>query len=258
MIQQLKSQNNSTEIAIRGYDKPIKKMNEADQNNYISAQLVLIAEAFGNRKEIDSFLLMQMVSEIKSEWAHYGIMEIFEAFRMWSKKEIKGSEMYGGEMNLLVLNRVLSDYENFRRDVLNKELAERRDKMWQELKRKHEAKEREVFDNITNEQLIEEVKKYDDLELIPKWLVNMVLKRGLIKDYESQKIKYIEYAKELAERQIIEDKAIAKAEKHGIELADELDRIITRKEDRVKYILSQLIIYNQINTGENHDNKNSN
>lgn len=190
-----------------------------------------------------------MIDDIKKHWSHYGIEEIEFAFELWSLGKIgdRSTELYGGEFNCLILNRVLSAYEVYRRNELNDYLSDVRDA---EFKREQKIKMDEAKNNlnkITDAEIRAEVEKYTSYDQIPKWLVDVVVNRKLIKITDEEKAVYLEKGKRLTELEMEREMEEIKSRKGSVILIrDEINKINITKIGRELLTISRLIIFDKL------------
>lgn len=187
-----------------GWRNPIKKLPEDEQDSVIHKTITYLANVYGNRVKITPILLKKCILDIKKNFSHYGKMEFTEAFRLWSLGEIgdKSTEMYGGEFNALILNRILKQYENYRRDIVNKSLRELEKQKNQEKERAERERHKEEIDKIPKEQIISDINKYDNWENIPHYLCKIAFKKKLIKLTKSEIEEYKKQAKQKHKEEI--------------------------------------------------------
>lgn len=149
--------------------------------------LSALFELYGNRNAINETVLDYAVKSIMQDFSHISIEEIPEAFNLWSKNIIGGSEPYGGEFNLLVINRILSDYDKYRktqRSELFDKIKTEREKRENEEK---EMRDKNKFYSNIEEEIKQPIRKAKKWQEIPGWIFKSAEKRGFIKLTISEK-----------------------------------------------------------------------
>jgi hypothetical protein len=169
--------------------------------------LTVLISLYGDRQGISQLMLEEMAIEIIDNWSFLGIEDIKIAFRMWAKGEIGdgGSELYGGDWNLLVLNRMLYAYNLHRKKILH-EIYSQEQETEKDKKNDIERKNnQEKFDLEFISELkiyLTGAKSYID---IPGWVYMICDKKGIITLTIDQK-------KEIFQRAIKEEKQELRAE----------------------------------------------
>lgn len=178
--------NDIEQKAIKGYYNSISNLNEKDFKNKVLAIILEKVKSFGgtfgnNLAERD-FILKACLNSIKENFMHYGIEDIDAAFNMWSLGKLgdKATEMYGGVFNVLILNRILNEYEKHRRDIINSFINEQKRDSLQKLEKYKERKGKEKIKSISDEDIIKEIKKYENYFDIPWYITILAFKRKLI------------------------------------------------------------------------------
>lgn len=144
--------------------------------------LTVLISLYGDRQGISQLMLEEMAIEIIDNWSFLGIEDFKIAFRMWSKGEIGdgGSELYGGDWNLLVLNRMLIAYNRHRKKILHEiySLEHETEKVKNDnLERKNNQ---EKFENEFASELKKYLNKANSYIDIPGWVYMICEKKGII------------------------------------------------------------------------------
>ena len=184
---------------VSGYRDQIRKLESKEQ---MALALVTISKMMAKySKTSDTFLAKELSKDIVKYWSHLGINEIPYAFELWSLGKIgdKSSELYG-DMNGLVLNRVLKCYEEFRKKELNIYLGQERDRQFQAAEIHRRENGLKKIQSMTLIDLQTEVEKCSNWQEIPMWVVSQVTSRGVIKLTDEEKKSYLAKAKEEVNR----------------------------------------------------------
>lgn len=169
------------EIIIKGYHFPIRSL----QNNEVELSVVVsyLTEKYGGRKSLDKFTIKTIVEDLILDWSHFGIDEISLAFRMWAKGELNvtGAEIYGGEINTLPFNRILKAFQIERNKIL-KEYTEFMNKREFEAEQAAKrAEEMAKIDKMFDHEIKHEVEKCETYDKIPKWVLDQIAKRKMLR-----------------------------------------------------------------------------
>lgn len=142
--------------------------------------LTAIFELYGNRNTVNETVLDFAIKSIMQDFSHFAIDEIPEAFNLWSRNKIKGSEPYGGEFNLLVINRILADYDIYRKTD-RKQLFDKIKTEKLEMERQEQIKSNLQMHNEnvikSMKEILRKAKRYEDVQV---WMFSNCEKLGLL------------------------------------------------------------------------------
>jgi len=174
-------------------------MNPEDAENAILRELKKVTDAYG-AKRVNPGVIGECVQIMLEKFSNFGIEEIRHAYRAWAARETQGMEMYGGDFTATQFTRVMTDWQERRRKILNEYL------MLKEIsKAKIEAKERaEKYDFMEDLASHNPANWKESLEYFYVGL----LSRGLIEITADRKAEIKADAKRQAKREIDHDKGI--------------------------------------------------
>lgn len=210
-------------------------------NELLIKTLTVILELYGNRNATNEIILEYAITSIKENFSHFAIDEIPEAFNLWSKNVINGSEPYGGEFNLLVINRILSDYDKYRKkdrkELFNKIHTEKTEMEKQEQIKTGAQKYSENIKEIIQE-IIRKAQRYDDIH---NWIFPRCEKEGFLSLTLEEKI-------EIKARAIEEEKQELRQEMYFCKDKTRVKEIKTILEsengtERAKVIAGQMAVW---------------
>lgn len=173
---------------IQWENNKISSLNPVQCAKKLLMTLTAIFELYGNRNVVNGTVLDFAVKSIMQDFGHLAIDEISEAFKLWSLNKIEGSEPYGGEFNLLVINRILSDYDKYRKkdrkELFNKIHTE---KMEMEKEEQIKTGAQKYSENIKEiiQEIIRKAQRYDDIH---NWIFPRCEREGFLKLTLEEKI----------------------------------------------------------------------
>lgn len=205
VIDQAEASEATVMAAVTGYHDQLRRME--DPARVLAQQLPFIAQEYGARTAILPHVQSECIRLILEKFGHIGFNEIREAYRLYASGEIriKGGEMYGGEFNAGQLGKVLSAYNEHRKQIIAaytealhvtaEEIEEA--KRAEESRMRFEAKFREWLKKAKAEQT--------DWRDIPAYYYDAAMNRGLIEFKPGEKRQIWEDALILAETEFQED-----------------------------------------------------
>ena len=208
----------------------------------------LLGGSFGETSDVKKAVINGCINSVISNFSHYGIDDINNASELWSLGEIgnKATEMYSGLFNVMILNRILKEYESHRKVIVNNYIKsqeseyEAAEKKWKKYGKQQIAK-------ISDEDIINIIKKYDNFMDIPWYSCTLAFSRKLIELSEEEIKDYKVRAKAISESQVKSENnndlalgLIGKSEK-------ELGKNIL---DREKVVAVKLSVFEKLGNGK--------
>lgn len=96
-----------------GMAAPIRQQPAELVSAWLAVNLPILAKAYGNRHEVDDFLLEACCDLVLTQFKHLSLDEISEAYKLWAagRLSVDGSaEMWGGSWNAKHLGELLRAY----------------------------------------------------------------------------------------------------------------------------------------------------
>ena len=96
-----------------GMAAPIRQQPAELVSAWLAVNLPILAKAYGNRQEVDDFLLEACCDLVLTQFKHLSLDEISEAYKLWAagRLAVDGSaEMWGGSWNAKHLGELLRAY----------------------------------------------------------------------------------------------------------------------------------------------------
>ncbi len=233
---------------IEGYKYPIAKYaNKIELDIILLKFIQAIAKKYGGRIKISEEIQDECLEILTSEFKHLGIEEIQDAFRLYAlqKFDIRGGEMYAGQFNALILSRVLTGYESYRKKILEEYLKSKSDREYQEKQEQKRQQEIIEFNNNFDTILNKILQKAETWEDIPVWLYQSCYDRGLINFCDGEAQSIFEEAKLIAKKAIKKEKKLA-TDRNEFK---RLDRILKNEDE--DYELKAKIIARKISVFRN-------
>lgn len=197
-------------LAISGYENKLSKednLNKAlmEIKNIITKYVSICGGKLGENPVTDGKIILDScIVSVTDNWMHYGVNDFQAAFEMWSNGNFLKEEsviMYYNVFNLMTFNSILQLYEKRRKSIIN-EFSERinLEKKAEEIKEK-ELQYQEFNSSYTDEDLINDAKKYDSYEKFPLFIAHLIYKRKIIVLSEDEITSFRERALILAKRE---------------------------------------------------------
>lgn len=203
--------------------------------------LTAVFELYGNRTATNETVMEYAVISIMENFSHLALDEISEAFKMWSKNEIEGSEPYGGEFNLLVINRILSDYDKHRK-TQRKELFSKIHAEKSEIEKEIELKSKIQKFNENIKQIIQDIlKKAQRYEDVQDWMFRRCEREGFISLTREEKFEIFQRAVEEEKQELRQELYFSKDKTRVKEIRQILES--ENGSERSKVIAGKIAIF---------------
>ena len=223
----------------------MRKMEFEELDQLLDMELAFLAKEYGARKNIEPNVLAECTELVKQDFMHYGLAEIRSAYRAWVSGKIGGDKMWGGEFNAAQLGSVLTNYEDYRRNVINAYKAEE-NRLNREKARVLEQERTQAKYNATFHLMLNEYKqKCTSWQDTPHWLWTQCRKRELIKFDEGEAKQIKLEALEIAKKQIEAEKVAAKF-KDPLRSKSIIKEMDGRLEVRACVIAGQITVYRKL------------
>ena len=151
----------------------------------------LVAKNYGGAKKLDGQTVKHITKSIIKNFGSLGVGEIEPAFNLWSLGKFGeiNAEIYG-ELTVLNVNRILSAYLQYRKDIITELQREERAAEFEAKQEEQNKAGQNEIDEMTDDEIRAEVEKCNGWDEIPIWIVRQVIKRKLIKLNDDQKQEY--------------------------------------------------------------------